>query len=261
MVERAVFTMLGWQIFVHSVRMVFGNIKQVLQITFGPALAATAAIVALFMVLDIPWDQLDPESGTLPPGTSYGSLVFFVASVAIVGIITMFWIAVSWHRFILLEEYPHGIFPTFRFDRILAYFGRVLLLGLLMGLAFLPLSMVMAAMGAGALTLVVMVAFAFFLIVAFYRLSIILPAAAIGHPVTLGDAWNSTQGMGGAIILLLIVNFLFQFLVQLAFTALAFIPLLGILLTLFFGTLVLPLINVSILTTMFGVFIEKRELT
>ena len=33
------------------------------------------------------------------------------------------------------------------------------------------------------------------------------------------------------------------------------------LLTVFFGTLILPMINVSILTTMYGIFIEKRELS
>ena len=36
---------------------------------------------------------------------------------------------------------------------------------------------------------------------------------------------------------------------------------LGVLLTVFFGTLILPMINVSIFTTMYGVFIEKRELS
>ncbi len=252
--------MLGWQIFTHSVRMVFGNLKQVLQITFGPALVATAVIVALFLVLDVPLDQFDPESGQLPPGTSYGSLVVFIIGLVAVTVVTMFWIAVSWHRFILLEEYPRGIFPTFRFDRILAYLGRVLMLGIFMAIAFLPLSLVVAALGSGALAFAVIAVYAIFLVVCFYRLSIILPAAAIGHQATIGDVWKSTEGTTGAIVVLLIVNFLFQFLVQLLFTALAFVPLLGILLTLFFGTLVLPLINVSILTTMFGVFIEKREL-
>jgi hypothetical protein len=49
--------------------------------------------------------------------------------------------------------------------------------------------------------------------------------------------------------------------VQLVVTLLTFIPVLGAFLSLFFGVLVLPLINVSILTTMYGVFVEKRELT
>ncbi len=255
--------MLGWQIFVHSVRMVFGNLKQVLQITVGPALIATIVIVGLFMALGIPLEVFDENAVELPPGVSAGSVFVFVFVLLAVIFITMFWIAVSWHRFILLEEYPTGILPIFRFDRILAYFGRILLLGILMMVAYIPMLLVFAVLGEGlaGLSVILMIVYSIFLVICFYRLSIILPAAAIGSPISLSDAWNNTTGVGGAILLLLLVAFLFQVLVQLVFMALAFIPILGVLLSVFFGTLVLPMINVSIFTTMYGVFIEKRELS
>ncbi|WP_282153631.1 hypothetical protein [Ruegeria atlantica] len=243
--------------------MVFGNIKQVLQITVGPALIATALIVALFMVSGIPLEAFDEGAGELPPGASVGGIFLFVFGLIAVLFVTIFWIAVSWHRYILLEEYPTGIFPTFRFDRILAYLGRVLMLGILMVIASMPMGLVFALLGesVAGLSIIVFLVYMVFLIVCFYRVSIILPAAAIGDPITLGEAWNSTRDIAGSILVLLVVSFLFQFLVQLVFTALAIIPVLGILLTVFFGTLVLPMINVSILTTMYGIFIEKRELT
>ncbi|WP_170334270.1 hypothetical protein [Ruegeria arenilitoris] len=254
--------MLGWQIFVHSVRMVFGNLKQVLQITFGPALIGTVLVVLLFMVSGIPLEALESDANGLPPGTSTGGVLLFVFGLFAVIFITMFWIAVSWHRFILLEEYPTGIFPTFRFDRILAYFGRALLLGLMIGLAWIPGGMLFGGLlqssPVGAVVLVA--AYMIFLSVCFYRLAIILPAAAIGKPIKLGAAWTGTAGAGWSILVLLIVALLFQVLVQLIFTVLAVIPVLGILLTVFFGILVLPMINVSLFTTMYGVFIEKREL-
>lgn len=255
--------MLGWQIFVHSVRMVFGNLKQVLQITVGPALIATIIIVGVFLALGIPLEALDENAGELPPGVTAGSIFIFVCVLLAVIFVTMFWIAVSWHRFILLEEYPTGILPTFRFDRILAYFGRVLMLGILMMIAYIPMGLIVAVLGESlaVLSVILMIAYTVFLVVCFYRLSIILPAAAIGEPISLGDAWNNTTGVGGAILLLLLVAILFQVLVQLAFTVLAIIPVLGVLLTVFFGTLILPMINVSIFTTMYGVFIEKRELS
>ncbi|WP_170361037.1 hypothetical protein [Ruegeria arenilitoris] len=255
--------MLGWQIFVHSVRMVFGNLKQVLQITFGPALIATALIVVLFVVSGVPLEAFEAETGELPPGTSPGSVLLLVFGLAMVLAITTFWIAVSWHRFILLEEYPKGIFPTFRFDRILAYLGRAFLLGLIMAIASLPGWMLLTAVVQSSPVLAIILVFAYmvFLMVCLYRFSIILPAAAIGHPVTPLEAWNSTSGAASALLVMLIVAFLFQLLVQLVFTVLAIIPVLGVLLTLFFGVLVLPMINVSIFTTMYGVFIEKRALT
>ena len=252
--------MLGWKIFMHALRMVFGNLKPALQITLGPSLIATALTIALLFVIDIPWDQLDASTGAFPSTAADGPFALLIVCVAIIFVLTAFWIAVSWHRFILLAEYPSGIFPTFRFDRVLAYLGRVLLLGLLMGIAFLPISIVVAILGGGTLAFAVAAVYVIFLLVSFYRLSIILPAAAIATPLSLKGAWSSTAGTTGTIFVLLIVNFLFQFLVQLTFTLLAIIPVLGILLTLLFSMLILPLINVSLLTTMYGVFVEKREL-
>ena len=253
--------MLGWQIFMHALRMVFGNIKQALQITTGPALVATALIVVSFLMLDIPLDDLGTQTGQNPSDLPYGSIILFACIVVLVAGVTMFWIAVSWHRFVLLAEYPRGIFPTFRFDRILAYFGRGFLLGLLMGVAFMPISMLVSATtGGGAFTAALLVVYVLFLVVCFYRLSIILPAAAIGTPLSISGAWSNTEGTTGTIFVLLIVNFLFQFLVQMVFALLAIIPVLGVLLTVLFSILVLPLINVSLLTTMYGVFVEKRDL-
>ncbi|AXT27727.1 hypothetical protein D1823_14845 [Ruegeria sp. AD91A] len=255
--------MLGWQIFVHSVRMVFGNLKQVLQITAGPALIGTIVIVGVFLALGIPLEALDENAVDLPPGVTAGSVFVLVFVLLAAMFVTMFWIAVSWHRFILMEEYPTGILPTFRFDRILAYFGRFLMLGILMMIAYIPMGLLAAALGESlaGLSIILMIAYTVFLVVCFYRLSIILPAAAIGDPISLSDAWTKTAGVSGAILLLLVVAFLFQVLVQLAFTVLAIIPVLGVLLTVFFGTLILPMINISIFTTMYGVFIEKRELS
>ncbi|MCA0908134.1 hypothetical protein LCM27_17170 [Ruegeria marisrubri] len=234
-----------------------------LQITVGPALIATIIIVGVFLALGIPLEALEDNAGALPSGATAGSVFVFVVVLLAVMSVTMFWIAVSWHRFILLEEYPTGILPTFRFDRILAYFGRFLMLGVLMVIAYIPMGLVAAAQGEGlaGLWFILMIVYTVFLVVCFYRLSIILPAAAIGNPISIGEAWNNTSGVSGAILLLLLVALLFQILVQLAFTLLALIPVLGVLLTVFFGMLILPMINVSILTTMYGIFIEKRELS
>ncbi|MDX1743297.1 MAG: hypothetical protein R3186_06855 [Ruegeria sp.] len=255
--------MLGWKIFAHSLRMVFGNIIQVLQITVGPALIATAVIVSLVFVLGVPLDAFDESSGDLPPGFSFGAFFAFTLLMVVVMSIVIFWIAVSWHRFILLEEYPSGIFPPFRMDLILAYLGRVLMLVLIMFVGYIPIAIVFAVLGQSlvAVSIVVTVVYSVFLLISFYRLSIILPAAAIGKPITLGEAWSQTVGAGADIIFLVIVAVLFQLLVQLAFTMLAVIPVLGVLLSVFFGMLILPMVNVSILTTLYGVFVEKRELT
>ncbi|WP_246044032.1 hypothetical protein [Ruegeria sediminis] len=253
---------MGWSIFAHSVRMVFGNLKQVLQITVGPSLVATVLIVGIFLALGIPLEAFDETAEGLPPGVSPGTFFLFLALLLVIIWTVMFWIAVAWHRFILLEEYPTGIFPEFRFDRILAYFGRGLMLGVLALIGFLPLGLLLAAIGEQSvgLSVILTIAYAAFLIICFLRLAIILPSAAVGQHLTLAQAWNSTAGTAGALGVLIIVSVLFQFVVQLVSAALMIVPVLGVLVVLFATTLVLPLINVSILTTMYGVFVEGREL-
>ena len=89
------------------------------------------------------------------------------------------------------------------------------------------------------------------------RLSVALPAVAIGKPLPFSQAWEATQGKSGPIVFLLVLNFGAQYLVQLLFIQLGFFPLFGHVLNL----LVIPMINISILTTMYGVFVEKRELS
>ena len=131
--------MLGWKIFVHSVRMVLGNFKQVLQITIGPALIATAAFVSLFFIFGVPAEVFDENAGTIAHQPNAGFIFLTVA----IFVAVMLWIAVSWHRFILLEEYPHRLLPPFRSDRILADLGRSLLLGLVAAVFMFPLMFVL----------------------------------------------------------------------------------------------------------------------
>lgn len=255
--------MLGLEIFVHSVKMVLRNLKQAIQISLVPALIGGGLIIGLFYLFDIPLEVFDESLSRLPEGVTAGSLTGFVFGMLVVFMVTVFWIVVSWHRFVLLEEYPTGFVPPFRFDRILAYFGRILMLVILCAIAFIPGSFVIGAVsaGPGVLDAVLMIGLFVLILVAFYRLSPILPGAAIGRPLTLSDAWSATTGASGAILLLIILSSLFQLLMQFVGALLVFIPVIGPLILIFVAMLVLPLINVSILTTMYGVFIEKRELS
>ncbi len=255
--------MLGLEIFVHSVKMVLRNLKQALQISVVPAVLGGALIIALFFVFNVPLEAFEDSEHGLPSGVNPGSFLVFILCVLAVFLGAVFWIIVSWHRFVLLEEFPSGFLPPFRFDRILAYFGRLVLLGLLGVIAFLPASFIIGAVAQSsvAVSIVVMLGFVLLLSVAFYRLSPILPAAAIGKSLSFSEAWAATTGAGGAIVVLFIVATLFQLLIQFVGGLLIIIPVVGPLILIFVAMLVLPLINVSILTTMYGVFIEKRELS
>lgn len=111
-------------------------------------------------------------------------------------------IAVLWHRMILLDETSDASFP-FRVDRpVWLYIGYGLLIMLLImvpsivvfgaasGLAILGGPLVILAVALGVIIYVLV-------LIATLRLSIVLPAVAVGHEgFGLRDAWEATRGNG-----------------------------------------------------------------
>lgn len=254
--------MLGWMIFKHALRMVVGNFRQVLQITVGPALIATVVLVVSGFLIGVPAETLATGvEEAVPEGAGAMGGLAFVFAILVFAVV--FWVAVSWHRFVLLEEYPSGLLPVFHADRILAYFGRGVLL-MLIAMAFgVPVFIVVGGLleSVPPLGAILGIVAYFFLVVAIMRLSITLPATAIGQPIRFAEAWENTKGASGAILVLLVSSFVFQIAVQLGIALFSLIPVLGLLVSIFVGLLIIPMINLSILTTMYGVFIEKRQLT
>ena len=251
--------MKAWTIFTHSLRMIFGNLSQVMKITLVPALIAFAFLVSYMVILGITANQftvLESGPGAISAGAFLGAFLLLLILI-VVGL----WPVVAWHRFILLAEYPTGWIPTLRFDRILSYAGHAILLGLVALVLVLPIGMIMgvtetAAPAAGTIFMALVV---LALNVIVLRLSPILPAAAIGKPLRMKEAWEATKGANGTILLLLVILSVFQFVLQFAFGFLMLIPVIGVLVMLV-GVLISALINVSILTTLYGHFVEGRDL-
>ncbi len=255
--------MLGWQIFVHSVRMVFGNLKQAFQISLVPALVGLMVVIALGVVFGISFEDISTEPNGLPDAATPASIFGFLLSVFACILAIMIWIVVSWHRFVLLEEYPSGFLPDFKTDRVLAYLGRLLMLIVLGLVIMIPAIFVIALLSSAAAIVGILawLALVVGLTILFYRVSPILPDAAVGGTLRLSEAWRATAGSEGAIIVLVIVSFLFQILIQVVTSLLLFIPIIGFLIVILASMLIVPLVNVSILTTLYGVFIEKRQLS
>ena len=98
---------MGWDIVRHSFAMLFRNFGNALRISVGPILIA---LVAGFLILGVFGSNLDAlpqdiEQGQLPP-----EIAFAVLLILLLFIFVSAWIAVAWHRFILLEDYP-GLLP------------------------------------------------------------------------------------------------------------------------------------------------------
>ncbi len=252
--------MKGWIIFRHAVNMVMRNLPQAVRISLVPMLIGLVLGAALVAVSGLPEDIFDAASGLeqgLNPDNA-GGLVMTLVLLGLLLLTVQLWIFVAWHRFILLEEYPTGWVPGFRGDRILAYAGRGLLLGLI-AFAVVFAAGILSAV-TGQLAPVIMVLATVFLVFLVFRLATILPAAAIGRPLTLVQAWEATRGSAGAILGLLVVTVMVQVLLQVisGLSLVVFAPL-GILFQIF-ATWAMSLVNVSILTTLFGHYVEGRSL-
>jgi len=240
---------LGWRIFVHSLRMVIGNWRDVLRIVLVPVLI-WGSLLGAFVT------YIGAQQSEVAQGVLIFSTLWFVA----VATLLVLWVLVAWHRFILLEEAPTRFLPPFHFDRMLAYLGYVLLVSLLVVLPSLALVTPLIMMSQiGVLAFVGMGVVYVCAGIVFFRLSVILPASAIDRPLSLSQAWQATSGSFFGFLILLIVSVVFQTAINWLVEAFSFIPMLHFALSVLVSAL-LGLINVSILTTLYGVFVEKREL-
>lgn len=245
---------MGLRIFLHSVRLVFGQLNGALRVSALLYLISTAiGLIALMIFM---------------PKIVFGettSLPWEVVIVSIATCVLYLWIAVGWHRFVLMDEAPKSVVvPQFHGDRMLAYFGRILqmaLIGALVGLVF-----GLAAVGMGLISPIIgmigMFGLFMALMVVAYRLAPVFPAAAIGRPVNVGEAWAATSGASGTIILLAVISVIATMILdlplQLFMGMSAGVPLV-IIWSSITGWIKL-MVGVSIMTTLYGVYVEKRAI-
>jgi hypothetical protein len=250
---------MGVSLFVHSVRLVLGDWRNALKIS--GLLYLIYAIPALIFALLFPVPTR-PEQGM----AAIGNGGFLGLITAILAIIAFVWIAVAWHRYVLLDEMPTGQFPEFNSSRLLSYGGYSLLIGLIGVVLSLIVSTVVGIiaiplLGVGGAFITGLLALACVLIVG-YRLAPILPAVAIGKPLTLRQAWEATNNANAAIIVLAVLSAIAAIAIDIpAFILAAAGPLafLGVLWTLATGWLKM-IVGVSILTTLYGHYIEGRAI-
>lgn len=169
--------------------------------------------------------------------------------------ITALVVAVAWHRFVLLEEETNTPFPAFHGSQVLAYFDKILLLVL----AVIAIAFVIGLLSIlGQVFLALYLPMGLALAWGFYRLSPILPAAAVGKSMTFREAWDATEPHSTALFALIFVTFLDGLLVALAFMLLVFVPPLLIATALVVNWFFMML-NISLLTTIYGVSVEGRQ--
>lgn len=252
---------MGVNLFMHSVRLVLGDWRNALRVTGLLYLIYAIPALVLGLLFPVTAASQSPEQAMAA-----------MASFAPVGIITglllavvYVWLAVTWHRYILLDEQPSGQLPAFHRSEILAYAGNAILLWLISLVVFIVVGLVtspLAFLGPIGAILIGVVILAVALIVG-YRLGLVLPSRAVGQRLTFGEAWAATKGQSGTILVLAIVSALAAVIIDIPAMVLAFLPGIGTILAMIWRLAtgwVTLVVGVSILTTLYGVFVEKRNI-
>ncbi|MBL4806610.1 MAG: hypothetical protein JKY31_04885 [Rhodobacteraceae bacterium] len=264
--------MLGIKIFLHSFRQVVGNLGMAIQVSGWFVLCLVGAVL-VFVTLA----AAGGGAALLAIIIGIGLLIFIIWGMSL--------IAVVWHRYILLEEMPSGFIPYRRGLNVWRYFWVGLGLALLGALLGFVVALVLGAF-ITLDTVPKVITFALivggFVQVLMFRMALLLPAVAIDGRLTLPDALQKTRGFIGPILVLAIINILFNlgggYLIDMAFGVPTFEAVIanngftygaqgtqvegGImhaLVSAVFQWFVFML-SISILTTLYGHIVEKREI-
>jgi hypothetical protein len=244
---------MGVSLFVHAVRLVFSDLRNVLRLS--GALYIGLAVLTIFISLFV---RVQPES----PGWYAINLIM-----AVLYFIAFAIIAVAWHRYILLNEQPDGLVPSFDRSRLLAYIGYSLLIGVILVVIAIIIGIITGILAAliGYIGVGIGLLGYVFMLIGSYRLSPMLPAAAVGKSMTLRQAWDATAGANGPIIVLAILSFIAAIVIDLPAVGLAYYGgaiggFIAMLWTLVTGWIKFA-VGVSIVTTLYGHYVEGRPLS
>ncbi len=252
--------------FVHALKSVRNNIAYAFRITWP----WYAILIPLGLGTSYLIDNLtggDPQKIITPSVIAIYLVLMGVTLVAFASI------AVNWHRYILLDEVPQGS-EIFRLDeKTWRYLGNVLLIFLIVAaISALVWGVLFTASTAGGflafLTLILFIVTIFFVAALFFRLSIKLPAIALGRrDFGLGDALVATKDNTLRLVLLALLHFVAAFaailaIVLLVIAAAYLSPMLGFVIGSILQVLfnwIFSIFGITLLTSLYGFFVEQRD--
>lgn len=250
--------MKGRRIFEHALRQVMNNLPAALKVS--GALYLVQAVIGLLLGAQMMGAGMGGEMAMRgAAGGLLGGLISLAAGV---------WIAVAWHRYVLLSEEPTAVLPPFMGDKMGAYFLKALLIGIALLVMAMILGMIagliatpLFSMGAGVIgLLVISLVVQVPLIFLGLRLAAALPGAAIGVDHGFLAGWEATKDDWRSILQLAVIMALAMWVVNLlGFFVFGRIPVLAQLWQLVIGWPVM-MVGLSILTTLYGHYVQKRPL-
>ncbi|WP_171132658.1 MULTISPECIES: hypothetical protein [unclassified Ruegeria] len=252
--------MLGYRLFRHAVLMLIDNTSTALRISFFPFFCLGVATYLLIVRL----------AGALESGaesTAEPVLVLFIFALVIMYPVVFVWVAVGWHRYVLEGIEPRLAWPEWNKDRMLAYAGaffRTIPLAVLLGLAAIFVFLIPAVLfddGSVSSNDGTILGFLLGVAISFLsmRLSLVLPAAAVGVFMRVPESWSATKEFHKPILFAaLCIGVLTAIPDLLLQTPLA--PMVGSFLYFIVAQWFLLMLGISIMTALYGHIVEKREL-
>lgn len=246
----------GIKLIKHAASMVVNNLGAALRISGVIFLVQSGAHLAL---------------GVFSPASAQPTNGIFLTGLALaIYVITSVWIAVAWHRFLLTGELSDTILPRFLPNTILAYAWRSFLVTLFIIVPVIVFGIaygIFAAASNGAnndslsilfglVALVIVVP----LVVMLYRVSVVLPATALGKHLSFRQAWELTRGATGAVLLFILISILLGALSLFVSALLSAFPLpVMIVWNVVIGWISM-MFGISLITTFYGHYVEDRDL-
>lgn len=240
----------------HAVSMLFYDFWATVRLTLFPVLIGYGlGYVAAIEIGGVGADNLLGGRPTVVDGRiMLGLLAYVLAYFA-----AICWAAVAWHRYSLLAERPGGVLPRFNAALFWAYVGAGVRVGGMGLLMFVPLTVavgILAPMIGNIWLVMVLMGIPMLLISArLLRYSLVMPAAALGKRMTLSEAAAATEGHNGTFVTLTVMLWLIGTLSEAGFGD-GWAGLAISLLLLWFSLA----LGLSVLTTLYGVCVEKRSL-
>ena len=245
-----------FKIITHALRMVFSNIIPTLHVTAVLYLMTQAVSIIgnLISVGQVHTGGImaQIEAGELFPTALFW--VFFIFSM-LVSIIATSWMAVAWHRYVLLGEqssfvpkYPKGLVGRYFFTAL----GATLLI---MVPAIILLIFVGMAVGYAIANPVVTIIFSIVFLYLLWRVTMTLPVLSVGNNMSIRDSWKHTAKLSAPIFGVSVIIGTLTTLAQFLPTTIPGAWIISILLG-----WVSTVVGLSILTTIYGICVESREI-
>lgn len=182
-----------------------------------------------------------------------GQIFIALAVALLTALVLIPWSAVSFHRYVLLNETGTGIFPKWVQGRVLSYFWCGFVIGLIVIFPALILVLILSILINGSVSMVPVVGLVANTMIYWMvlRFGLVLPAVSLDRKMRIGESWTATSQRSDTILLIAFLLALPQ----------AIISLLGLPYSISAAVGALTwVVHIAVLTTLYGHLIEDRPM-